>query len=116
MSSTSWLITLGWRDCGPAFSSGVTTNQGQKLGRCVARLVISQSDGVPKPSKPPAHTPANEQKPPPSKEDLRIQSYKERSRCLHEATENRCFPPIPNCDDDNDKGPHAAQSVQQGAR
>jgi PAP2 superfamily len=91
---------------------------GQRLGRCVARLVISQleSDGVPKPTKPPAHTPANEHKPAPSKEEVRLQSYKERSKCLKPAEDNHCFPPIPNCEDDKDKGKHAAQSVQQGAR
>jgi membrane-associated phospholipid phosphatase len=91
---------------------------GQRLGRCVARMVISQleSDGVPKPTKPPAHTPANEQKPAPSKEEVRIQSYKERSKCLKDPSDNRCFPPIPNCEGDKDKGEHAAQSVQQGAR
>ena len=82
-------------------------------------MVISQleSDGVPLPSEPPKHTPANESEPAPSKEEVRITSYEERSKCLKQPSEKSgCFPPIPNCEGDKDKGKHAAQSVQQGAR
>lgn len=90
--------------------------QGQQLGRCVARMVISQleADGVPKPMKPPAHTPANENKPAPSKEEVRLSAYEERSKCLNPPTKNPCFPPLPNCKDDKDSG--AIQNVQQGAQ
>jgi hypothetical protein len=90
--------------------------QGQKLGRCVARLVISQleADGVPKPTPPPAHTPENENKPAPNKDTVRINSYNRRRECLNPPTDNRCFPPIPNCADEEDSG--ALQNVQQGAR
>lgn len=89
---------------------------GQKLGRCVARLVISQleSDGVPKPTAPPAHTPANESKPAPNKDTVRVIAYDERRKCLKPPTKNRCFPPIPNCADDEESG--EIQSVQQGAQ
>lgn len=92
---------------------------GQRLGRCVARMVISQleSDGVPLPSKPPEHTHDNESKPAPSKEEVRITSYEERGQCLNPPSKKSgCFPPILNCAGDKDKGEHAAQSVQQGAR
>jgi hypothetical protein len=89
--------------------------QGQRLGRCVARLVISQleADGVPKPTSPPAHTSANENRPAPSKDAVRSDAYNRRSKCINPPTKNRCFPPIPNCADEESG---ALQNVQQGAR
>jgi hypothetical protein len=74
--------------------------QGIKLGRCVARLVISQleSDGVPLPG---AVTPMTVV---PSKEDLRTEAYENRRECLKGASpkgKRRCRPPQqdPGCED-----------------
>lgn len=64
--------------------------------------------------KPPAHTPANESKPAPTKEEVRLAAYEERSKCLNPPTRNPCFEPIPNCKDDKDG--YAIQNVQQGAQ
>lgn len=94
--------------------------QGLKLGRSVARLVISQleADGVPLPTKPPAQTPANAAKPAPSKEDVRTKAYEERSRCLNPASpedKRECFEPLDRGCTDGESG-SGNRSVQQGAR
>jgi hypothetical protein len=74
--------------------------QGVKLGRCVARLIISQleSDGVPLPG---AVTPTTVV---PSKEDVRTEAYENRRECLKNpspTSRRRCKPPQqdPGCDD-----------------
>ncbi|MDF2441473.1 MAG: hypothetical protein JWN98_2457 [Abditibacteriota bacterium] len=92
--------------------------QGLKLGRSVARLVISQleSDGVPLPSKPPAPTPANGNRPAPSKEQVRAEAYALRKQCLKPASrKSGCFPPSDRGCTGGESAP-VNRSVQQGAR
>lgn len=74
--------------------------QGLKLGRSVARLVISQleSDGVPLPGNVTTMTVA------PSKEQVRTAAYQNRRKCLKNASpedKRRCKPPTqdPGCVD-----------------
>ena len=92
--------------------------QGLKLGRSVARLVISQleSDGVPLPGDLPA--PAPEGTPAPSKEKVREDAYELRRRCLKPASpkgKRTCKPPKsdPGCAEGEKD--FANRSVQQGA-
>ena len=74
--------------------------QGIKLGRCVARLVISQleSDGVPLPGA------SNPMTTVPSKAKVRTEAYENRRECLKDPSpksQRRCKPPQPDpgCED-----------------
>lgn len=90
--------------------------QGLRLGRCVARLVISQleGDGVPLPSRPPAPTPANARRPAPTKEEVRVESYKERDDCLKPPSRIECFPPPQTCEKDREG--YVGSDVQKGGQ
>ena len=90
--------------------------EGMALGRCVARMVISQleGDGVPLPKEPPAPTPENAKKPAPTKEEVRQNSYNERAACLRDPSKIECFPPRDTCAED--KEGFAPTSVQKGAQ
>ncbi|MEJ7870757.1 MAG: vanadium-dependent haloperoxidase [Rubrobacteraceae bacterium] len=75
--------------------------QGMKLGRCVARLVISQleSDGVPLPGA------LNPMMTVPSKAEVRTEAYENRRECLKDPSpkgQRRCKPPQqdPGCEAD----------------
>ncbi len=72
-----------------------------KLGRCVARLVISQleSDGVPLPGA------LNPMMTVPSKAEVRTEAYENRRECLKDPSpkgQRRCKPPQqdPGCEAD----------------
>ena len=90
--------------------------QGVKLGRCVARMVISQleGDGVPLPTRPPAPTPENAKKPAPTKEEVRQNSYDERAECLRKPSKIECFPPPETCEKDREG--FTPTSVQKGGQ